>query len=408
MSFVSEGRIGLRPEISGFVVTEDRSLEARLKRAYHTARTQALAVARPRPDEAAASTVPFPAAPASASDAPLSVARGDDLAAMRNRSIMALKAVPRQLAALLPDRERLKDVAALALIAGAALTRQVWRLPRLAKIGLFGLCLAGVVLMRTGPSEMPAQLPAQAETPSPAVAEVPPAPPPVAAAAPVAAPPAVRWRTIAAPIPSYNLEAPELNRAAATLKARAASDGARQEIHLWSGTAGKSRSGSLTGMLTIEHYPTTPPAETLYVDLVRRAALLGASVERTGELVGLESKFGEIDTVEARIVAAGENEAQSCIAFRRIETSPTMQVHGWFCGTTSTPVDRATLGCIVDRIDLMRAGSDVTLKRYFARVERARKPCGAPRQAVARPGWIDASGAMPPLKSAIPASASRG
>ena len=402
MSFVTEGRVGIRPEITGFVIREDQSLEARLKRAYVLARShglsaaQALRAAPAVPAETTAvSSIHAPDSDNAAALAPQAPPPALRLAALRMRGVVQ--------AALPGLGERLKDAAMTGLVGVLLAARLFWRLPVAGKAGVTAGLLGLAMLLWPAPRPRAPELRAmvsEATLPQPAPVAAPLAAPQPAAPVRTAAVAPVKWKTIAAPIPNYNLEAPELDRSSLIIKARTASDGSRQEILVWprEAEAGR-RKAFLSGAVAIEQYPAGQAEESLYLDVTRRAAQLGLSVERLGETVGLETKFGEMDTVEA--VLGSRDEAQRCLAFRYLAQAPSLQLHGWFCGTSALPIDRATFGCVIDRLDLLRAGNDIALKRRFAEIERARKPCGSARLAVAKPGWVDAAGEMPALKPAI-------
>lgn len=400
MSFVTEGRVGLRPEITGFVIREDHSLEARLKRAYGLARSQGLSAAQALRSAPVAATADPQAGASGSTEEPVRAGGRSLFPAVQQ---VALRARGAMLAALPGLSERLKDAAMTGLVGLMLAARLFWRLSAAGKLGVMAGVLGLAMLLwpvsKVRAPDLRAMV-SEAAMPQHAPAAEPPAAPQPAAPVRAAAVAPVKWKTIAAPIPSFNLEAPELDRASLVVKARTASDGSRQEILVWPREAEAGRKKAFfSGAVAIESYPAGQAEESLFLDVTRRAAQLGLSVERLGETVGLETKFGEMDTVEA--VLGSRDEPQRCLAFRYIAQAPSLQLHGWFCGTSALPVDRATFGCVIDRLDLLRAGNDVALKRRFAEIERARKPCGSARMAVAKPGWIDAAGEMPTLKSSI-------
>lgn len=408
MSFVSDNRSGIRSEISGFVVHEDPSLDARLKRSYAAARESFGAMwapAQPLPPGVPADTgcatalaatdtpapvgTPGRTSPVSILDLAKAMTDAVDRAGAPLRS--GLGKVSRWIAHRYLTRAyllaRLQDLGALTLATVQVSARLFWQLPHVVKLVV--ITLAGVGLAMTWPAE-PSDVTGQGEDTH--VTEV-----------------AVRgtqdpWRTLTAPIAAYHLEAPELDRSGYKYRARVHTDGARQDFMLWAPPSGETSPRKLrtSGAVSIEHYPkSAPAAETFYLDLTRRAALAGASVERLGAPIGLETKFGPVETSEATVLT--EAGSRSCLAFRHIASAVPMQLHGWFCGTADRPVDRAALGCLIDRIDLVSAGNDTALRSYFGVVERARRPCGPARLIATKASWLDSENTPPPLKSSLPA-----
>lgn len=389
MTYLPDNRVGIRGEVRGFVVAEDQGLEARLRRSYAAARLkaqdvveQARGVMTSASEDGVQSAEPEHNAREQRIRSVLAALHADALQATgRARAAVA------QLGALLQPLDRLKDLGALLLSATKAVARMFWQLPGTAQVVVLTMVALGLVI--TWPQE-------------PAVDGPTAEPPPALRMGEATLPPRFNgdlWKPVAAPIAAYHLEAPELDRSTLRYRARMHADGARQDILTW-GLAqtgeGQKRRASAQGALVLEHYPKGwPEAESLFVDLVRRAALSGASVERVGEVIGLETKFGVVETAEARLGL--ETGQRVCLAFRHLAEAQPMQIHGFFCGTQASPVDRTALGCILDRIDLLSAGKDQALKAYFAGVERARQPCGAARLVAVRPATLDSAPALRPV-----------
>jgi hypothetical protein len=125
----------------------------------------------------------------------------------------------------------------------------------------------------------------------------------------------------------------------------------------------------------------------------RAAALGGPSALKDGPT--LESKFGRIDTFDFTARSGGH--ARQCMGFVRAFEEPRLQIAGWYCRGGVEVMDRAVLGCALERLSLMMAASEPKVTELFAAAERRRKLCtqkaGATQRTanVRRLDWIDAS-----------------
>ena len=425
MNGVSTGLKGLRLGISGFVVAEDQSLEARaLRKVYRTkavalegkerignllgiqvaavtsgivaiavrilAKSASLRIMSPERKTVVVAPAQSPVEISNVvSPAPEQLPPAPESA--RIRQLLGRSAF--RVAKLWGDArgsDRLRDCAALVWFVARKLGRMVALAPRGLQLAAVGGC---ALLLAPWP-----QFLTHTDTATPA---------PVAF---VAVPPAKArengpvWTTVAAPIPSYNLESPELERVTPRYKAQRHSDGARQDIMLFGDIAAAATGPKArpVGSVSVEIHPDALAGvlpDTLFVDAARRAAFAGASIERVASSTGITSKFGTFEVADATI--ATESGPRGCLVFRHAAQSLSLQIHGWFCGTAARPVDRASLSCILDRIDLLGAGEDMALKAYFAGVERSRKPCGGHKMIGAKATWLDPAGKMPVLKAAI-------
>jgi len=210
------------------------------------------------------------------------------------------------------------------------------------------------------------------------------------------------WRPVPGVIAAWHLEAPELDRSAMKYRARRQAGGARQDMLSWfedTTDDGARPRNRLSGALAIENYQRQQPAsESLFVEAARRTALVGASIERMSDAYRINTKFGAVEIAEATLV--GSTGSRNCLVFRHVADGVAMQFHGWFCSAPQRPMDRSTLACLIDRVDLI-GGSDAAVRSWFAQAERARRACGSYPPIAAPAGWVDANGRMPDLKTAI-------
>ncbi len=135
--------------------------------------------------------------------------------------------------------------------------------------------------------------------------------------------------------------------------------------------------------------------------MVRDAATHGMSIQRSGAVTPLQSRFGRVETADVTL-SDGET-SRACIAFRRDAGDLLLGMGGWWCGGLSRPADRQQLACLLDRLDLLSAADDRVLRAAFARTELARQPgCVPPRLSASgrKASWLDVDGQAPVLKTA--------
>ncbi|WP_156640181.1 hypothetical protein [Bosea sp. PAMC 26642] len=207
------------------------------------------------------------------------------------------------------------------------------------------------------------------------------------------------WVRIAKPIAQFGLESPELDRQPPTYEARRSADGASREDTLTFGGFTESRPHLLMRLLT--GGSDSELSQPFIIGLVRQAALRGMSVQRSGAPTTIETKFGPVETADATL-NDGET-SRACIGFRHGGAASELGLSGWWCGTVQRPADRQQLICLVERLDLLSAGDDRSLRATFARTELNRQSaCLPPRLSNTgrKTSWLDADGRAPPLKTA--------
>lgn len=230
-------------------------------------------------------------------------------------------------------------------------------------------------------------------------------PPPVAAS-PVAEP--VRselvlaarsetWQPVRRPFGMYHVEAPELEQAELAHRVAMRERGARQDSFLW--TNSQPKAGSLQRPvvhLVIERFEHgLPTARPLFPDLAMRAAEIGVSIDRLQRADEIVTKFGAMQVADAMLDS--DRARLPCLVFRRIDAVGLVMA-GWYCGTAERPADRVAFTCFIDRVDLVGAGQDQTLRRLFAQAEQRRRGCPSVRQPGRKMTWLDHEAPVPALK----------
>lgn len=204
------------------------------------------------------------------------------------------------------------------------------------------------------------------------------------------------WVAVTRPIGIFNLEAPELGRAAPTVEARRSQDGSRREDLLSFGDFAGSNPHLTLRLRTGDGIAARPASFT--VALVHAAALRSLAVERGSTPAIIETRFGALETAD--IILGDGTESRACLAFRTAGSEAPFAMSGWWCAGAK-PSDRQQLTCLIDRLDLANAGAEPGLRAAFARSELQRQPgCATPRLSATgrKVSWLDANGTMPALR----------
>ena len=207
------------------------------------------------------------------------------------------------------------------------------------------------------------------------------------------------WTEISRPIPLYALAAPELEKRAKTYEARRHATGGGRKDALTFGAA-----DGPDPLIALEVYrigSEAAPPRSFFVDLARVAGADSLGVERSGQPAPLTTRFGAFEAADLTLSgAAGDLQ---CLGFRLAPEDIALRVSGFACGAPALPIDRISLACMLDRIDLLSAGDDSELRAFF--VEAERRPgagCGPGNfaRAGAKISWLEPGAAAPPLRGA--------
>jgi len=122
-------------------------------------------------------------------------------------------------------------------------------------------------------------------------------------------------------------------------------------------------------------------------DLAARMPSTGASDLETAGVI--DSKFGTFSLV--RPVGGTEGAKDSpgaCLGFLKRIEDPALQISGWSCQGTSTPMRRAAVACLLNRLTLLASGNDPRLAEFFARAELKRGSCSNSSQPAESVDWV--------------------
>lgn len=205
------------------------------------------------------------------------------------------------------------------------------------------------------------------------------------------------WTPVRKPFQIYHLEALDIEQAELIHRAATQDKHSRQDRYLWLNS--QIRPGSQQRpavLLVVERYERgLPTMRPFFPDLAFRAAELDIVIERLQGSDEVQTKFGAMQVADA--ILESDKARLACLAFRRIDTAG-LVIAGWYCGTQARPADRVSFTCFIDRLDLVGAGQDHTLRRIFAEAERQRKACPTQRQPGRKVTWLDHEAPLPALK----------
>lgn len=203
------------------------------------------------------------------------------------------------------------------------------------------------------------------------------------------------WTDIAHPLQIFALQSPEFGKDPRAYESRRhRSGGGRQDVLTYGAALGEGPSFRLA---LYRHGTEPAPAAAFFVDVAREAARAGLSVLRSAQPVPLQTKFGVVESSD--LVLARDGIRDNCLALRFGSDSVGFSAVGLYCGGDHVP-DRAALGCLIDRLDLVSAGDDAPLLRYFTSAEQSRgRTCAPLRPNGNRVTWIDPAGHTPPLRN---------
>ena len=229
-----------------------------------------------------------------------------------------------------------------------------------------------------------------------------PAPAPVAASTDSRpAPPPDPWVEVNHPIQLFGLAGSDFVKLPLTYRARRRGDSDERQDFLEFGSFG----GNTPYLrLSIKRRGIAPvvPVE-FFVAIARVASTTDLSVARSDGPTPLPTRFGVFDTAD--ITVARGSRQHACIGFRlQAQATAPVGVAGLACGTQARAMDRDTLACVLDRLDLVSAGDDTDLRNFFVAAEQRRgQECTVQRllSAGARDMWLDSAVPAPALKHLV-------
>jgi hypothetical protein len=257
---------------------------------------------------------------------------------------------------------------------GAVSPREAARLARIeslrggrsapsASLILFGtafICISSAALLllpARGGATMPEEPKIASHEPSPAPGDAP------------------SWTRLPHPAPLFTLEAVELSKTQMSYEAMRSTQGQAREDRLVFGAAARANEPFME-VSVLRAGAEAGDAASFFVDLSRRAAAAGVAVAKATPGEPLPSKFGEMESAEARLSTNGAE--RSCLAFRRAVPGEALRLLGWYCPAEGARARAPELSCLIERLELSGTTEDKPLRDAFAAAQARRLGCKAP------------------------------
>ena len=186
--------------------------------------------------------------------------------------------------------------------------------------------------------------------------------------------PAPVWLDISKPLQIYGLAAPQLAREKFAYAARTRSTGGgREDVLTFGEFAGKKWFFRLSAYRHGQELAADAP---FFVDMARRAAPLGLSLDHATLERAEKTRFGDIETAELTLSENAFSRG-NCRGFRLVRAEPGLTLAGLACAPGAEPLSAPDLACLVDRLDLLAAGADRPLRDFFGAVQaQGKRGCG--------------------------------
>lgn len=222
-----------------------------------------------------------------------------------------------------------------------------------------------------------------AATPRPQ--EVAAAPAKISTKADMPAPTPVTPVSAALPFSAFDLAATEFAQEKKTIGVRDGDDGAGRVDTI---TIGQFEAGATFMRVDVHQDATEKEADAdFFLDMTRHATRLGLNVAKISAPAALQTRFGAFEAADIRLtqpaaegVAASE---RNCVAARLIDPKASLIVASLACGSSSLPIDRASLGCLLDRLDYKADAARSNGEAAGAFFQKAAAPAAAACNAAA-------------------------
>ncbi len=194
---------------------------------------------------------------------------------------------------------------------------------------------------------------------------------------------------------AFDIDAPEYQREKKSVSLGEPGDGAPRVDSL---TIGQFAMGA--PFIRIDVHQDLDPAATnpdFFLDMTRHAKAAGLNVTKIGQRAPITTRFGAFETADIRLSQPGgegvDSGERACLATRFVDARTPLEIAGIACGAATRPIDRAALGCLLDKVSYSAGGDNKTLNDFFFNAELARvKDC-------ASVSGDDVTGSIPPHKA---------
>ncbi len=185
----------------------------------------------------------------------------------------------------------------------------------------------------------------------------------IASKAPPAAP-RDAWIEIAKPYRLYELAAPPLAHEKHAYSARRHATGGGREDVLTFGQFAIDKNGPFVRLSVYRHGSEKIEDTPFFVEMARRAAPLGLSVSAVRQEPDQATRFGDLETA-ALTLSENEFSRDRCRGFRLVQAQPGLTIAGLACAAENESMSAQDVACLLNRLDLLAAGSDRPLRDFF-------------------------------------------
>lgn len=177
----------------------------------------------------------------------------------------------------------------------------------------------------------------------------------------------VGWSIADSAVPAYALRLTDQPDKFTTYTVLRHPDGGRKDIIRWGEADERPALAELEIYRLGAERDVTRDALT---DLARRMAVGGPSAFEAAGVI--DSKFGTVGLLRLAGVPDGPD---TCLGFLKGIGAPGLRISGWSCQGVNAPVRRAAVGCMLNRLTLLSAGSSSDITELFVRAELKRTAC---------------------------------
>ena len=191
------------------------------------------------------------------------------------------------------------------------------------------------------------------------------------------------WMVAGRSHPAYAVSRLDMDEKSVTYEIVRHPQGGRKDIFRWASLGDKPAAELEIYRLGAEAASATEAR----ADLAARMPSAEASdLETAGVINSKFGAFGLFRQVGAR--AGVKDGAGSCLGFLKRIDDPALQISGWSCQGTSIPLQRAAIGCLLNRLTLLVSGNDPKLAEFLARAELRRGRCANPALSAEAADWV--------------------
>jgi hypothetical protein len=205
-------------------------------------------------------------------------------------------------------------------------------------------------------------------------------------------------------VPALDLASPEFSKEKKEFSTMSREGGGRDYVL----TIGGFASRGLYLRFVFRQSGEEKPASDFFLDMGRQASQAGLAAMRIGGPSPLATRFGAFEISDIRLTQGGletgnptaANE-RACLAVRMANPKLSFEIVGLACGSAAAPIDRKSLGCIIDRLDYQGGAGNEALEQFFAKAAPSRAPnCSVTSSpsAAAKPVSSDVHPVQPAVK----------